>query len=76
MPCQTNDVHYILEEDSGPHEVLLCIQTGKTMQDEDRMIYEGNQFFLKSEEQMRELFPYAEEALLNTARIAERCDVS
>ena len=72
----TNDIHYILEEDAGPHEVLLCIQTGKTMQDTDRMVYEGNQFFLKSPEQMKELFPYAEEALRNTHKIAERCNVT
>ncbi|MGL4799931.1 MAG: DNA polymerase III subunit alpha [Cellulosilyticaceae bacterium] len=72
----TNDVHYILEEDAGPHEVLLCIQTGKTMEDSDRMVYEGNQFFLKSPEEMAELFPYALEALENTQRIADRCDVS
>ena len=71
----TNDVHYIREEDAKPHEVLLCIQTGKTMQDEDRMIYEGGQYFLKSAEQMEELFPYAKEALINTCKIADRCDV-
>lgn len=72
----TNDVHYILEEDAGPHEVLLCIQTGKTMLDEDRMIYEGGQFYLKSPEQIAELFPYAKEALENTQKIADRCDVT
>ncbi|MDU7504241.1 MAG: DNA polymerase III subunit alpha, partial [Corynebacterium kroppenstedtii] len=72
----TNDVHYILEEDANPHEVLLCIQTGKTMQDEDRMIYEGGQYYLKSPEQMYALFPYATEALENTAKIAERCNVT
>lgn len=72
----TNDVHYILEEDANPHEVLLCIQTGKTMLDDDRMIYEGGQYYLKSPEQMYELFPYAKEALENTASIAERCNVS
>ena len=71
----TNDVHYIREEDAKPHEILLCIQTGKTMQDADRMIYEGGQYFLKSEKQMEELFPYAKEALLNTSKIADRCQV-
>lgn len=72
----TNDVHYIKDEDANPHEVLLCIQTGKTMQDEDRMIYEGGQFYLKSPEEMYDIFPYAEQALLNTQKIAERCNVS
>ncbi len=72
----TNDVHYIKDEDANPHEVLLCIQTGKTMADEDRMIYEGGQFYLKSPEEMAKLFPYAEEALANTTKIAERCNVS
>ena len=72
----TNDVHYIHAEDANPHEVLLCIQTGKTMQDTDRMIYEGGQYYLKSQEEMEKLFPYAKEALVNTAKIAERCNVS
>jgi len=72
----TNDVHYISEEDANAHEVLLCIQTGKTMQDEDRMIYEGGQYYLKSSEEMQKLFPYAKEALENTTKIAERCNVS
>ena len=72
----TNDVHYILEEDAAPHEVLLCIQTGKTMMDEDRMIYEGGQYYLKSPEQMAEIFPYAKEALENTAKVAEACNVT
>ena len=72
----TNDVHYIKDEDANPHEVLLCIQTGKTMQDEDRMVYEGGQFYLKSPEEMYILFPYAEEALANTNKIAERCNVN
>lgn len=69
----TNDVHYITQEDAKPHEILLCIQTGKTMQDEDRMIYEGSQYFLKSPEEMARLFPYAPEALVNTVEIAKRC---
>ena len=71
----TNDVHYIKDEDAESHEVLLCIQTGKTMDDPDRMIYEGGQFFLKSGDEMAKLFPYATEALANTNRIAERCNV-
>ena len=71
----TNDVHYIKDEDANPHEVLLCIQTGKTMEDEDRMVYEGGQFYLKSPSEMEALFPYALEALENTNKIAERCHV-
>ncbi|MGL4344962.1 MAG: DNA polymerase III subunit alpha [Cellulosilyticaceae bacterium] len=72
----TNDVHYILPEDAQAHEVLLCIQTGKTMEDEDRMIYEGGQYYLKSPEEIRELFPYAKDAMANTCEIAKRCDVT
>jgi DNA polymerase-3 subunit alpha len=72
----TNDVHYIKADDANPHEVLLCIQTGKTMQDEDRMIYEGGQYYLKGYEEMEKLFPYATKALENTAKIADRCDVT
>ena len=71
----TNDVHYIKDEDAEAHEVLLCIQTGKTMEDPDRMIYEGGQFFLKSGDEMAALFPYALEAIANTNLIAERCNV-
>lgn len=71
----TNDIHYIHAEDAEAHEVLLCIQTGKTMEDEDRMIYEGGQFYLKSGEEMAKLFPYAPEAITNTHKIAERCHV-
>ncbi|MEG0012807.1 MAG: DNA polymerase III subunit alpha [Cellulosilyticaceae bacterium] len=71
----TNDVHYILEEDAKPHEILLCIQTGKTMDDPDRMIYEGGQYYLKSPQQMEKLFSYAKEALENTCKVAERCHV-
>ncbi len=71
----TNDVHYIREEDAVPHDLLLCIQTGKLVTDEDRMRYEGGQFFLKSEEEMQKIFPYAREALENTHKIAERCNV-
>ena len=71
----TNDVHYIRREDEEAHDILLCIQTGKRVADENRMRYEGGQYYLKSEDEMAELFPYAREALENTARIAERCNV-
>ncbi|MDE6851877.1 MAG: DNA polymerase III subunit alpha, partial [Lachnospiraceae bacterium] len=71
----TNDVHYILAEDAEPHDLLLCIQTQKKVQDEDRMRYEGGQYYLKSEEEMLELFPYAKQAVENTAKIAARCHV-
>lgn len=71
----TNDVHYTYAEDAESHDVLLCIQTGKKVQDEDRMRYEGGQFYIKSEEEMRALFPYALEAIDNTQKIADRCNV-
>lgn len=71
----TNDVHYTYETDVDSHDILLCIQTGKKLSDENRMRYEGGQFYVKSEEQMRELFPYALEALENTQKIADRCNV-
>ncbi len=71
----TNDVHYIMEEDAVPHDLLLCIQTGKLVSDEDRMKYEGGQYYLKSEKEMAKIFPYAREAMENTHRIAERCNV-
>lgn len=71
----TNDVHYTFEEDAVAHDILLCIQTAKKVHDTDRMKYEGGQFFLKSDEQMRKLFPYAKEAIDNTQRIADRCNV-
>ena len=71
----TNDVHYIMEEDAVPHDLLLCIQTGKRVSDTDRMRYEGGQYYLKSEEEMRAIFPYAAEALENTHKIAQRCNV-
>ena len=71
----TNDVHYTNAEDAEAHDLLLCIQTGKTVNDIDRMRYEGGQFYVKSEQEMRELFPYAEEAIDNTQKIADRCDV-
>ena len=71
----TNDVHYTYEDDVKPHDILLCLQTGKKLADEDRMRYEGGQYYIKSEEEMRELFPYALEALENTQKIADRCNV-
>jgi DNA polymerase-3 subunit alpha len=71
----TNDCHYILEEDAEAHDILLCIQTGKKQADEDRMKYEGGQYYVKSEEEMRKLFPYAASAIDNTHKIAERCNV-
>ncbi len=71
----TNDVHYTYKEDAEAHDVLLCIQTGKRLSDEDRMRYEGGQYFVKSEEEMKGLFPYAWEAVENTQRIADRCNV-
>ena len=71
----TNDCHYIYKEDVESHDILLCIQTGKKVTDENRMRYEGGQFYVKSEDEMRALFPYAQEALDNTHKIAERCNV-
>ena len=71
----TNDVHYTYERDAEAHDILLCIQTGKKLQDEDRMRYEGGQYYVKSEEEMRALFPYALQALENTQKIADRCHV-
>ena len=71
----TNDVHYTYAEDEKPHDILLCIQTGKKLDDEDRMRYEGGQYFVKSEDEMRALFPYALKALENTQKIADRCHV-
>jgi len=71
----TNDVHYTLAEDAQPHDVLLCLQTGKKLADEDRMRYEGGQYYVKSSEEMERLFPYAPEALENTHKIAQRCHV-
>ena len=71
----TNDVHYTMAEDAEPHDVLLCLQTGKKLTDENRMRYEGGQYYVKSPEEMARLFPYALEALENTHKIAERCHV-
>ena len=66
----TNDVHYTYAADEKPHDILFCIQTGKKLQDENRMRYEGGQYYVKSPEEMAELFPYASQALENTHKIA------
>lgn len=71
----TNDSHYILAEDWEAHDILLCIQTNRKVHEEDRMRYTGGQYYLKSKEEMYELFPYAKEALANTQKIADRCNV-
>ena len=71
----TNDVHYTYATDVEPHDILLCIQTGKKLTDEKRMRYDGGQYYVKSEEEMRELFPYALRAIENTQKIADRCNV-
>ena len=71
----TNDVHYTYADDVKPHDILLCLQTGKKLADEERMRYEGGQYYIKSEEEMKALFPYALEALENTQKIADRCQV-
>ena len=71
----TNDVHYTYDTDVESHDILLCIQTGKKLADEDRMRYEGGQYYVKSEQEMKSLFPYAWEAVENTQRIADRCNV-
>ncbi|RGU94439.1 DNA polymerase III subunit alpha [Clostridium sp. AF15-17LB] len=71
----TNDIHYTYEDDVKPHDILLCLQTGKKLADEDRMRYEGGQYYIKSEAEMQQLFPYALQALENTQRIADRCKV-
>ncbi len=72
----TNDVHYTYETDVDSHDILLCLQTGKKLSDENRMRYEGGQYYVKSEEEMQALFPYAQEALENTQKIADRCHVT
>jgi len=71
----TNDIHYTYKEDEASHDVLLCIQTGKKIDDEDRMRYDGGQYYVKSPEEMSELFPYAPQALENTYKIGKRCNV-
>ena len=71
----TNDIHYTYAEDADSHDILLCLQTGKKITDEDRMRYEGGQYFVKSEAEMASLFPYAPQAIENTQKIADRCNV-
>ncbi len=71
----TNDIHYTMAQDAEPHDILLCIQTGKKLADEDRMRYEGGQYYIKSEQEMKSLFPYALQAIENTQKIADRCHV-
>lgn len=71
----TNDVHYTSPDDVEAHDILLCLQTGKELSDENRLRYPGGQFYVKSEEEMRKLFPYAQEAIDNTQKIADRCNV-
>ncbi len=71
----TNDIHYTFKEDEQAHDILLCIQTGKLLSDEDRMRYEGGQYYIKSEEEMMKIFPYAPQAISNTQKIADRCNV-
>ena len=72
----TNDVHYVRQEDAVAQDVLMCIQTGTTVDDEDRMKFANDQFYLKSEEEMRKIFSNIPEACDNTAKIAERCNVT
>jgi DNA polymerase III subunit alpha len=71
----TNDVHYLQNSDFKPHDILLCIGTGKTVQDADRLRYHGDQFYLKTPAEMAEIFKDFPQALANTVRIAERCNV-
>ena len=71
----TNDIHYTYAEDADAHDILLCIQTGKLVTDENRMRYEGGQYYCKSPEEMAELFSYAPQAIENTYKIAQRCNV-
>jgi DNA polymerase-3 subunit alpha len=71
----TNDVHYTYAGDADAHDILLCLQTGKKLSDENRLRYEGGQYYLKSEKEMRDLFPCAQQALDNTQKIADRCHV-
>src|SRR5919206_20116 len=71
----TNDVHYLQNSDYKPHDILLCIGTGKTVNDTERLKYHGDQFYLKTAEEMAAVFEDFPEALANTVRIAERCNV-
>ena len=71
----TNDAHYLRKEDARMQDVLLCIQTGKTVDDENRMKFQTEEFYLKSEEELRQLFPGCDEAFENTSKIADRCNL-
>ena len=71
----TNDAHYLRKEDARMQDVLMCIQMGKTVDDENRMKFQTEEFYLKSEEELRQLFPNAEEAFENTQKIADRCNL-
>ena len=71
----TNDAHYLRKEDAKMQDVLLCIQTGKTVDEPNRMKFQTEEFYLKSEEELRQLFPACEEAFENTAKIAQRCNL-
>ena len=71
----TNDCHYLNKEDADAHDALLCIQTGSILEEESRMRFPSDEFYVKSPEEMAELFPYAPQALENTAKIAARCHV-
>ena len=70
----TNDVHYINQKDSKAHDILMCIQTGKTVEDENRRRYPSDQFYLKSPDEMWDMFSYVPEALENTIKIADECN--
>ena len=72
----TNDVHYTNIDDSEAQQVLVCIQTGKKLSDEDKLTYEPRQFYVRSEQEMRDLFPYAQQAIDNTQKIADRCHIT
>ncbi|MBN2001524.1 DNA polymerase III subunit alpha [candidate division KSB1 bacterium] len=72
----TNDCHYLNKEDAEAHEILLCIQTGKTIEDTDRMRFGADQFYFRSPDEMKKLFSYCSEAIDNTVQIAERCNLS
>ena len=71
----TNDVHYVHKDDAKSHDILLCIQTGKKVGDTERLTYRFGEFYLRTEEEMREIFPYCPEAVDNTHKIADRCNV-
>ena len=71
----SNDAHYLRKEDAAMQDVLLCVQTGKTVDDENRMKFQTEEFYLKSEEELRQLFPNVPEAFENTVKIAERCNL-